>query len=183
MAASGNAGRSALLGRGAVIFTTIGSVLPFDRLVRAIDNLVHDWPEEEFFAQIGEGKYEPVNMPFKRMLDVGRFGETVRAARLIIAHAGMGSVITAMEANKPLVILPRKAEIREHTTDHQMATARWLTGRPGIYVALDDAELGAAIKSALSADRSGAQELPRFAPEPFLEKIRGYLKGRSKPTR
>jgi UDP-N-acetylglucosamine transferase subunit ALG13 len=160
-----------------MIFTTIGSVLPFDRLVRAVDGLVQDWPDEEFFTQIGDGKYEPVNMPFARMLDVGAFGKMVRSARLIVAHAGMGSVITAMETNTPIVILPRKVEQREHTTDHQMATARWLTGRPGIYVALEEAELGAAIKNALSVDLSDAQELPRFAPEAFLGKIRAYLDG------
>ena len=160
-----------------MIFTTIGSVLPFDRLVRAVDGLVQSWPSETFFAQIGDGKYEPVNMPFARMLDMGAFGEQVRSARLIIAHAGMGSVITAMEANKPIVIMPRKVETREHTTDHQMATARWLTDRPGIYVALDESQLADAVNRALAVDLSGAQELSRFAPEAFLGKIRGYLEG------
>jgi UDP-N-acetylglucosamine transferase subunit ALG13 len=160
-----------------VILVTIGSVMPFDRLIRVVDQLAPSWPDDKCFAQIGDGKYEPVNMRFSRMLGTREFAEAVKASRLIIAHAGMGSVITAMEANKPIVILPRKMEFEEHTTDHQMATARWLSGRRGVYVAFEEADLSRAVADALSAGVSDKGELPSSAPAEFLTKIRNYIEG------
>jgi UDP-N-acetylglucosamine transferase subunit ALG13 len=160
-----------------VILVTIGSLFPFDRLIRLVDELATSWPKEDCFAQIGDGKYEPAHMRFARMLSASEFADAVRTSRLIIAHAGMGSVITAMEANKPIVILPRRMEFEEHTTDHQMATARWLSGRRGVYVALDDADLGRAIDEALGMNIAGQDELSSSAPVEFLTKIRNYIEG------
>ena len=165
------------MGGRSVILITIGSLFPFDRLIRVVDALAPSWPQEAFFAQIGDGEYEPANMKFSRMLSANAFAEAVKSARLIIAHAGMGSVITAMEANKPIVILPRKMEFDEHTTDHQMATARWLTGRRGVYVALEDSHLRSVIDEALSIDMGREGQLPPSAPTEFLTKIRDYIEG------
>jgi len=36
-------------------------------------------------------------------------------ASVVVAHAGMGSVITAMQHNTPIVLLPRLLEAGEHT--------------------------------------------------------------------
>lgn len=157
-----------------MIFVTIGSLFPFDRLVRSMDALVSDFPGEAFFAQIADGTYEPRNMPFARMLSRREFGEKVEQAKIIVAHAGMGSVISAMENKKPVVILPRILEQGEHTTDHQMATARWLSTKPGIYVAMTDAELGPTIKAALGAS-GGEAVMPPTAPTEFLDRIRAYI--------
>ena len=45
------------------------------------------------------------------------------AADAIIAHAGMGTILTALEMGKPLLVMPRRAELGEHRNDHQLATA------------------------------------------------------------
>ena len=90
-------------------------------------------------------------MPWVRRLDQAAFARTVAGARLIVAHAGMGSVITADQFGKPIVMLPRLQERGEHTTDHQVATANWLRAKPGIYVADRDEDLGPRIAEALAA--------------------------------
>jgi UDP-N-acetylglucosamine transferase subunit ALG13 len=157
-----------------VIFVTIGSMFPFDRLIRLVDELAPGWPQESFFAQVGESTIEPANMPFEKVLSARAFGEKVRSARLIVAHAGMGSVISAMEARKPIAVLPRLAVHGEVTTDHQLATARWLKGKPGVHVAMEEAELKGAIDAALAApaDQEG---MSPSAPAPFLQKIRNFI--------
>lgn len=155
-----------------MIFVTIGSLFPFDRMVRVMDEIAPTMPGETFFAQIGDGTYEPVNMPFARMLKRGEFLAKVSEARLIIAHAGMGSVISAMESATPIILLPRVLEWGEHTTDHQMATARWLEGRPGLHVCWDDKDLPAMIATALAAEGGSMQ---KTAPEEFVEKIRSFI--------
>jgi UDP-N-acetylglucosamine transferase subunit ALG13 len=156
-----------------VIFVTIGSLFPFDRLIRIVDELAPAMPDEAFFAQIGDGTYVPANMPYARLLTRDEFSAKLAASKVIVAHAGMGSVITAMELGKPVVLVPRVLEWGEHTTDHQMATARWLEGRPGIHVCMQDADLPGAIAAA----RAGAQggRMSREAPEPFTRKIRNFI--------
>jgi UDP-N-acetylglucosamine transferase subunit ALG13 len=157
-----------------LIFVTIGSMFPFDRLVRLVDDLVADFPEETFFAQIGDGTYEPRNMPFVRMLPRREFMAQLRGSRVLVAHAGMGSVISAMEVGKPIALLPRRAKLGEVNTDHQVATARWLKGRQGIHVGLEDHELKAALTGALqeSADHV---EMSRTAPEEFIGKLKKFI--------
>lgn len=157
-----------------MIFVTIGSMFPFDRLIRLVDELVPQWPQESFFAQVGESELQPRNMAFEKVLAARAFGEKVRSARLIIAHAGMGSIISAMEAKKPIAVLPRLAANGEVTTDHQLATAKWLRDKPGVYVAMEEAELEGAIRAALSAPAE-QEGMSATAPAPFLQKIRSFI--------
>lgn len=157
------------------VFVTIGSVFPFDRLIRAADEWAARRADREILAQIGEGSYEPRHMPWVRRLDQDEFLATVRRARLIIAHAGMGSVITASRMGKPIVILPRLRERGEHNTDHQVDTANWLRSRPGIHVAGDEAALPGTIEAALAEPPEGIKTLPPHAPEAFIARIRAAI--------
>ena len=157
-----------------MIFVTIGSLFPFDRLVRGMDEVAARMPQETFFAQIGDGTYEPQRMPHVRLMPRREFVEKVLASRLIVAHAGMGSVLSAMELGRPIVLLPRRHDLGEHNTDHQMATARWLQSREGVHVCFDDERLGEVVQDALASGgpRTG---MPAVAPEPFLARIRDYI--------
>ena len=157
-----------------MIFVTIGSMFPFDRLIRVMDGWAAANPGAELLAQIGTGAYEPGHMPWVRRLDQGEFARTVERAQLVVAHAGMGSVITADQFGKPIVILPRLQEQGEHTTDHQIATADWLRGKPGIHVADRDEDLGPCIAAALAAETPGQRFAPAASPE-FLARIRQYI--------
>jgi UDP-N-acetylglucosamine transferase subunit ALG13 len=157
-----------------LIFVTVGALFPFDRLIRLMDELAPHFPEEEFFAQIGRGTYTPRNMKFARLLEASEFRRLLGQSRLLVAHAGMGSVISALEINHAVVQLPRKMELGEHTTDHQAATARWLEGKQGIHIAWEDADLEGVIRKALSADPA-LQALTPFAAQPFIERLKGYI--------
>jgi UDP-N-acetylglucosamine transferase subunit ALG13 len=157
-----------------VIFVTVGSMLPFDRLVRVMDEWAEHHPGEKIFAQIGGGPYEPRHMPFARMISPSEFRANVQMSDFVVAHAGMGSVIMAAEAGKPIILFPRRAALGEHTTDHQLHTAKWLKGRPGIEIAMDEQQLDALIAKAQS---SGAdiEVLSTMAPDDFVDRIRAAL--------
>lgn len=167
------------LGRVLVIFVTIGSMFPFDRLIHLMDDWAKASPELELLAQIGTGEYIPVHMPWVRKLDQVDFADTVAKANLVVAHAGMGSVLTASQYNKPIVILPRLKERGEHTTDHQIATANWLRDKSGVYVADTDAELGSCIAEALAAGPPVSPIFAREAPGEFIARIRRYIIGQT----
>ncbi|MEJ1158841.1 glycosyltransferase [Prosthecomicrobium sp. N25] len=159
------------LGGGALIFVTVGSMLPFDRLVRSFDAWAAAHPEEEAHIQIGTGRYEPVHVPWSRMLDGRSFEEKVASASLIVSHAGTGTVFAAFEHAKPIVIVPRYAALREHTTDHQLHTAAWLRGKPGIVVCEKDEDLAAKIAEGRGLRPSG-DGFSKTAPRAFTDRLR-----------
>ncbi len=149
--------------------------MPFDRLVRAMDAWAAAHPDVPVEIQIGRGSYEPVHARWVRMMPVDAYRERVAAARLFVAHAGMGSIITAIEAGKQLLMLPRLRSEGEHNTDHQLATAASIGNRAGLHVAADAADLQLRA-SALLAD-SGAPPAPiaRFADPAFTDRIRAFI--------
>jgi exopolysaccharide biosynthesis glucuronosyltransferase PssE len=150
-------------------------MMPFDRLIRAMDEWAHEHAEQEVLAQIGGGAYVPSHMRWTRMLSPSKFREAVQNASIIVAHAGMGSFFVAMESHKPIVLLPRYAANREHTTDHQVHTVQWLRDKPGVHVAMSNDELGAAIETALIERNLASDDFNKFAPQPFLNRIRQFL--------
>lgn len=154
MAASRQRRRSNLQWFGSVIFVTVGSMIPFNRLVQHVDGIAATWPDLRFHAQIGAGDYSPRHMTFERLISPAAFMRVIADCKLVVAHAGMGSIISAAEANKPIVILPRRPELGEVASSHQIATARRFGDREGVWVAEDVDDLERAILLALE---SGAQ--------------------------
>lgn len=124
-----------------MIFVTVGTQLPFDRLVRAIDDWAAARNRTDIFAQIGPGEYQPRHLKWARFIDAPDFRRHVAEAETVVAHAGMGSIITALEMGKAIVVMPRRADLREHRNDHQLATARHFAAQGRIRVAFDEAEL------------------------------------------
>ncbi len=139
-----------------MIFVTVGSQMPFDRLIRAMDDWALGRAEKvELFAQIGCSTYRPRGFPFAEAISPVAFRDQVARADLVVAHAGMGSILTGLELGKPLVLLPRKGGLQEPRNDHQVATARWLANRPGIYVAMDEGELPGLLDRVLEHSMEG----------------------------
>ena len=107
-----------------MIFVTVGTDLPFDRMVRVVDRWAADTGRREIFAQIGETAWRPAHMEFSNFLDPSEFVRRFSAARTIVAHAGMGTILSALRYEKAIVVMPRLAALEEQRNDHQMATAR-----------------------------------------------------------
>jgi UDP-N-acetylglucosamine transferase subunit ALG13 len=146
------------------LFVTVGSMLPFDRLVQAVDAWAAGRSDCEVFAQIGEGARQPLHIASAAMLDPATYRERMQWADLIVSHVGMGTVIAAAELGKPLLLMPREVALREVTSAHQQASARWLAGRPGIEVVADEAGLVAA----LERDRAAGAPAPLAQASPRL---------------
>ena len=127
-----------MLGIGAVIFASVGSMLPFDRLVRAVDDWAAANPAHAVFLQIGDGAYRPRHAPFARILSPAEHRRQLAACDLFVAHAGIGSILQAREERKQTLVLPRRHALGEHTTHHQAHTARRLGDLPGLRVATDE---------------------------------------------
>jgi len=70
--------------------------------------------------QYGHTKYENPNVDTIDFIDMERFSEHISQAKLIILHAGAGSVIHAISAGKKPIIIPRESQYGEHVDDHQL---------------------------------------------------------------
>lgn len=163
-----------------MIFLTVGSELPFDRLVRTIDEWCVDRGRQDVFGQIAEpgtGGYRPTNFEWRPFLSTHDYDQHCRDADLIVGHAGMGSIITAMTYMKPIVIMPRKAAFKETRNDHQIATAEWLGERNGVLVAQDEVVLRAVLDRASEHGTARTLESPLepYAEPRLLATIRDYL--------
>ncbi len=124
-----------------MIFLTIGTQLPFDRLVNAMDSIAPSL-DEEIFAQIGSSSIIPRNFKYAASLSPAEFGERFRAARIVVAHAGIGTILAGMEHQKSLVLMARRSSLGEHRNDHQLATISQMKRIRGIYEAEDAGQLG-----------------------------------------
>jgi UDP-N-acetylglucosamine transferase subunit ALG13 len=124
-----------------MIFVTVGTQLPFDRLVREIDRWAGAQNHIDVFAQIGENAYIPENMDWAHNLQPAEFRERMHACDTVVAHAGMGSIISAIELGKRVIVVPRRAEFGEHRNDHQLATVARLEHIQNLEVALECEEL------------------------------------------
>jgi UDP-N-acetylglucosamine transferase subunit ALG13 len=124
-----------------VIFVTVGGQLPFDRLIHTVDQWATDQHRADVFAQIGSSQDPPAHIEWQRFLSPPDFQAKARSADVIIAHAGMGSVLTAVDVGKPIIVMPRRAHLGEHRNDHQWATVNRLGEDVGIIVAADEEAL------------------------------------------
>lgn len=123
-----------------MILLTVGTQLPFDRLVEAVDRLAPR-VDEKVVGQVGRSKYIPRNIEIQERFSPLEFDRLIVSARLLISHAGIGSILSAQKHAKPIVIMPRLAKYGEHRNDHQLATCRQLESFEGIFIAHSQEEI------------------------------------------
>jgi len=124
-----------------MIFVTVGTQGRFDRLIRAVDGWAGERQVKDVFAQTGLSSYSPKYIRAEPFMSPSDFRSRVEAASLVIAHAGMGSIITALELGKEIIVMPRRESLGEHRSDHQVATAKRFAEQGRILAAFNEAEL------------------------------------------
>lgn len=148
-----------------MIFVTVGAQMAFDRLVAAVDDWAGRTPGADVFAQIGPSELQPKHVRWERFLDPAAFRERVLACDAIVAHAGMGSILTALEHGKPILVMPRRGDLQETRNDHQVATAARFREMGRVAVADDAKELAPwldRIKDLRAAERISSHASPQL---------------------
>lgn len=143
-----------------MILVTVGMQLGFDRLIRAVDELAPtlDMP---VVAQTGKGTYQAKNIKTMEGIPPHEFDALIAQTSLIVAHAGIGTVLTAQRFRKPILLFPRRAALGEHRNDHQLATVAQLKGRPGVIVIEDESELAEGIRAGLGIRIVAEPQVPK----------------------
>lgn len=157
-----------------MILVTVGSQLPFDRLISAVDLWASTHRRTDVLAQAGKSNVQGKAIRCVTTVTPHEMEELISTCEIVVAHAGMGTILTALQYGKPLVLLPRRAALRETRSDHQVATAQWLTGRPGVFVARTEQELDRCIDAAL-ASGSAPQRLEDGASCELLSRLEAFI--------
>lgn len=123
-----------------MIFATVGTQLPFPRLLRALDDWARDHPETVVFAQVGADAGTYPHLETVGHVTQAEYDRYIQTAALVVSHAGMGTILSAAEAGKPVVVVPRKAVFGEHRNDHQVDTAEEMSALSVVHV-VEDTEI------------------------------------------
>jgi UDP-N-acetylglucosamine transferase subunit ALG13 len=175
----------------------------FDRLVKAVDEWAGSTSQGAsgkrptpvmVFGQIGPGEWRPRHMEWMRFMDPPEFRSRCEAAEVIVGHAGMGTIITALELGKRVLVMPRRGDLLETRNDHQLATARRFQGVGGVRVAWDESEVGPRLDEILAGlhavaatggaagraagDEGGGERLGAYASPRLIGALRAFIAGR-----
>ena len=131
-----------------MIFVTLGTQdKEFSRLLDAIEREIKNGTiKEKVIVQAGCTKYSSSNMEIFDLIPDNKFEEYIKKSDLIITHGGVGSILTAIKNNKPVIAAARLAKYKEHTNDHQKQIIKQFSDK-GYILELDNFdELGDLIK-------------------------------------
>ena len=162
-----------------MIFLTVGSELAFDRLVRAVDEWAKANNRKDIIGQIadpGPYGYWPKQIQWFKFTSAEEYSQYFDEAELIISHAGMGSIITAALKKKPIIIMPRRAELKETRNNHQLSTADKFSTRKGIFIATDEISMGTLLERwNLLLCHQPTEDTGEFAEERLIQAIRNFI--------
>jgi UDP-N-acetylglucosamine--N-acetylmuramyl-(pentapeptide) pyrophosphoryl-undecaprenol N-acetylglucosamine transferase len=82
-------------------------------------------------------------------LPASELSQAMAESDVVITHAGIGSAITALEAGKRPIFVPRRRRFNEHIDDHQTFIATELEKRQLVFYAeADELEWDGIVQSA-----------------------------------
>ena len=118
-----------------MIFVTLGTqAYPFDRLLRGLAGV-----GEELVVQGGPSTFRPEGVTWFDYLEYAPLLEQIRLARIVVSHAGIGTVMTVVAEGKRPVVVPRLHRYGEAVDDHQVPIARRLA-EAGLVTLVEDPE-------------------------------------------
>ena len=144
-----------------MILLTLGThPQPFERAV--------DWAldlDDELVVQHGSTPARPDagGAKWHEFLDHDILGGLMACADLVICHAGVGTVMSALRLGRTPVVMPRLMEHGEHIDNHQLQITRALASRNYIIPCTERHELEAAMEIAHTnamRRREGGELLP-----------------------
>ena len=162
-----------------MIFVTVGHQMPFDRLIRAVDQWAQANGRRDVFGQIGAGAYRPKCFGWQSQLTPDEFRSRMMQASAVVGHAGTGTIIAAMQYRKPLLVLPRLSSLGETRNDHQIPTAQHFAATGQIRAAYDEIDLIAMLDD-IERFQPSAGINGSASPE-LLARLREFAWGKAEP--
>ena len=149
--------------------------MSFDRLVIAVDEWAANQNITDVFAQIGPTGIAPTHVNWVRLLEREDFQRRIEECDAIVAHAGMGSILMALQYGKPILVMPRVGALKETRNDHQVATAKRFAMGGQILVAMGEEQLPEKLDELCHCRAS--QRISKEASPELISAIREFIHG------
>lgn len=109
-----------------MIFFTLGTErFPFKRLIHAAEESAAGAFPEPVVAQIGrDGEPPPAGCQTFGSMAYPQFVDYLKQARIVVSHAGVGTIVSCLRLGIIPIILPRQKRFGEHVDDHQIHFAK-----------------------------------------------------------
>jgi len=134
------------------ILLTIGTFVPFDRMVREVERLCETgFIEEPVKAQIGASALTPQSMDSFADCSYEELNRLMEESEIVICHGGSGSLLSALKAGCKIVAVPRLVEHGEVYDNHQLQLIRAFEARGLVEAAYSEKDIGAALERARHA--------------------------------
>jgi len=151
-----------------VIFVTVGTnEARFDRLLKALEDLPAG---TDMFVQHGPSPIRPAGATCTDYISFDEMSERIRRAQVVVTHAGVGSVLTALLNGARPIVVPRLQRFGEAVDDHQLEFGRRASAA-GFVTLVEDADT-------LLAAITRHQETTPPPPSPderLVADLRGFL--------
>ena len=161
-----------------MIFATVGTQLPFDRLLSGLDSWAGRNSGIPILAQSGASQRRFHHIRTVPHMGQARFQMEFEQARLVVAHAGMGTILLAAELGKPVILMPRRAKFKEHRNDHQQDTANEMNRLSNVTIVADGEALHHALDMAVSSGFETLRDAPPLQSDqlpPLIETVRDFI--------
>ena len=107
-----------------MIFVILGTQdKKFTRLLDAIQKKIDEGKiskKEKIIVQAGCTRYKSKNMQIIDYMPLREFEDYVDKADIIICHAGVGTILTALKKGKKIIAAARLKKYGEHVNDNQL---------------------------------------------------------------
>jgi UDP-N-acetylglucosamine--N-acetylmuramyl-(pentapeptide) pyrophosphoryl-undecaprenol N-acetylglucosamine transferase len=110
----------------------------FERLVKRLLEILP--PDADVLWQTGDTDVAGLGITGHHAIPERELSEAIRAADVLVAHAGVGTALAAFEVGKCPILVPRRLSHGEHVDDHQIQIAGELARR-GLALTTDADEL------------------------------------------
>jgi UDP-N-acetylglucosamine--N-acetylmuramyl-(pentapeptide) pyrophosphoryl-undecaprenol N-acetylglucosamine transferase len=131
----------------------------FERLVRRLLEILP--PDAEVLWQTGDTDVSGLGITGHHAIPERELTQAIREADVLVAHAGVGTALAALEVGKCPVLVPRRLAHGEHVDDHQIQIAGELDSR-GLALSVDADDLQ--LEHLLAAAATAVKTLPEDPP-------------------
>jgi UDP-N-acetylglucosamine transferase subunit ALG13 len=136
-------------------------------MLRGVDAALGETTEDVVF-QIGSSTYKPSVGRHIAFLSRQEFESSIAAARIVITHAGVGTILLCVQAGKVPFLVPRLAAFDEVIDDHQVEICEQLQPSGRVVYVRDLTRLPELLAESRVTE-------PRTVVSPLIDFIRGDL--------
>ena len=112
--------KCSLWGVDILIFVTVGTQIPFDRLLKSVEKQIELGNiKEKVIVQAGVTNFKSDKMEIVSFIPMDEFKKIIEDAKIIICHGGVGTITDGLKNNKVIIACPRLERFNEAKNDHQ----------------------------------------------------------------